>query len=103
MNLTLSVNIPVTVREEDNVFVADCPILDVASQGSTEEEAKKMLIEAVGLFLGTCIEMGTFSQVLKDCGFAPARSIPEAASDEFDHLQVPLPFIANKALAECHA
>ena len=103
MYLTVNVTIPVIVREKHNVFVAECPILDVASQGNTEKEAKKMLIEAVGLFLGTCIEMGTFSQVLKDCGFAPAQNIPEAASDEFDHLQVPLPFIANKALAECDA
>ena len=103
MNLTVNVTIPVIVREENNVFVAECPILDVASQGNTEEEAKQMLIEAVGLFLGTCIEMGTFSQVLKDCGFAPTQNFPEAAGDEFDQLQVPLPFIASKSLAECHA
>ncbi len=101
MNLTLNVTIPVVVTKEDDVFVANCPILEVASQGSTAEEAKSMLIEAVGLFLGTCIEMGTFSQVLKQCGFAPARGIDQ--DDNFDHLQVPLPFIANKALSECHA
>lgn len=39
------------IQEEDKWFVALCPELDVASQGKTIEQARKNLIEAVGLLL----------------------------------------------------
>lgn len=39
------------IEGENNVFVALCPELDVASQGDTVEEAKNNLTEAVELFL----------------------------------------------------
>ena len=41
------------VQKEDGAWVALCPELDVASQGSTIEEAKQNLREAVELFLET--------------------------------------------------
>jgi predicted RNase H-like HicB family nuclease len=39
------------IRREDGGFVALCPELDVASQGSTVEEARANLVEALELFL----------------------------------------------------
>lgn len=39
------------VEKEDNLYVALCPELDVASQGKTIEEATANLKEAVELFL----------------------------------------------------
>ena len=39
------------IEREDDVYVALCPELDVASQGSTIEEATNNLKEAVELFL----------------------------------------------------
>jgi predicted RNase H-like HicB family nuclease len=38
------------IQREDDMFVALCPELDIASQGYTIEEAKKNLEEAVNLF-----------------------------------------------------
>ena len=38
------------IQKEDDMFVALCPELDIASQGYTIEEAKKNLEEAVTLF-----------------------------------------------------
>ncbi|MCL4742812.1 MAG: type II toxin-antitoxin system HicB family antitoxin [Phycisphaerales bacterium] len=38
------------IHKEDNVDVALCPELDIASQGTTLEEARANLIEAVELF-----------------------------------------------------
>jgi predicted RNase H-like HicB family nuclease len=38
------------IGREDNVYVALCPELDVASQGDTLETARKNLIEALELF-----------------------------------------------------
>jgi predicted RNase H-like HicB family nuclease len=39
------------IEGEDDGYVAPCPELDVASRGSTVEEAKANLVEALTLFL----------------------------------------------------
>ncbi len=41
------------IEREDDGFVALCPDLDIASQGSTIEEARANLIEALTLFYET--------------------------------------------------
>lgn len=41
------------IEREDDGFVALCPELDVASQGSTVEEARENLVEALTLFFET--------------------------------------------------
>jgi predicted RNase H-like HicB family nuclease len=41
------------IEREDEGFVALCPELDIASQGSTIEEARANLIEALTLFFET--------------------------------------------------
>ena len=38
------------IEREDDVFVALCPELDIASQGETVEAARQSLIEALELF-----------------------------------------------------
>jgi len=100
--MTINFSIPVLVRKEGEVFVAECPALDVLSQGCDAEEARRNLVEAVSLFLGTCIEMGTFSQVLKECGLTPAHNRIDPDND-VEHLNIPLPFISHKDPAPCHA
>jgi len=41
------------IEREDDVYVALCPEFDIASQGSTVEEARVNLIEALTLFFET--------------------------------------------------
>ncbi len=41
------------LNKEDDMYVALCPELDIASQGRTVEEAKGNLSEAVELFFET--------------------------------------------------
>ena len=41
------------IEREDDGFVSLCPELDVASQGSSIEEARTNLTEAISLFLET--------------------------------------------------
>ena len=41
------------IEREDDGFVALCPELDIASQGSTIEEARANLIDALTLFFET--------------------------------------------------
>lgn len=37
-------------------YVIHCPSLELATQGKTEKEAKENIVDAVGLFLETCVE-----------------------------------------------
>ena len=41
------------IEREDNMHVALCPELDIASQGGTVEEARNSLKEAIELFFET--------------------------------------------------
>lgn len=41
------------IEREDDGFVSLCPELDIASQGSSIEEARANLVEALSLFLET--------------------------------------------------
>jgi predicted RNase H-like HicB family nuclease len=65
MNLIVRVEI---FREND-VFVALSPELNVSSFGDTPDEAKRSLLEAIGLFIEECDEMGTLEEVLEESGF----------------------------------
>jgi predicted RNase H-like HicB family nuclease len=38
------------IEREDDIYVALCPDLDIASQGDTVESAKRNLVEALELF-----------------------------------------------------
>ncbi len=42
-----------SIEREDDGFVSLCPELDVASQGSSIEEARANLVEALSLFFET--------------------------------------------------
>jgi predicted RNase H-like HicB family nuclease len=44
------------IERENEMYVASCPELDVVSQGSSVEEAKSNLQEAVELFLESASE-----------------------------------------------
>lgn len=94
--ITFSMNIPVDVNREGEMYISCCPPLDVYSQGSTEDEAIRNLIEACQVFVESCFERGTLEQVLKDCGFSPTRKKP-VQNNKMRHLDVPLSLVANNA------
>jgi predicted RNase H-like HicB family nuclease len=56
------------VWKEGAQFIAHAMPIDVASSGSSPEEARKALDEAVSLFLATAAEHGNLDQVLEDAG-----------------------------------
>ena len=47
------------IEREDNMCVALCPELDIASQGDTVEEARNNLKEAIELFFETASQQET--------------------------------------------
>ena len=57
------------VLEEDKVFIAYSPELDVSSCGGTIEESKKNLKIAVKLFIEEAEKMGTLEDILFEAGY----------------------------------
>lgn len=46
-------NLTALITRDDNLYVALCPELDIASQGTTVEESRANLKEAIELFFET--------------------------------------------------
>ena len=64
-----NVKLQVVMMKEQDTFIAFCPALDLSSCGSTEEEAKKMFVDAAHEFFTFCLEKGTLEEVLQDYGW----------------------------------
>lgn len=104
--LQFEMKVPAEIFQDGPVYVSCCPTFDVYSQGDTEEEAKKNLVEALTGFIITCFEMGTLSEVLKSSGFSPTEKLePEEPEDQGGNfINIPLPFMYKKnGPIECHA
>ena len=79
LSVDIKIKIPMGVRYDEEVrqWVTVCPVLDLYSQGDTEDQAISNIHEAVILFLETCYEMGTLNQVLQECGFHREEQRPD--------------------------
>ena len=51
--MTQPLRLTAIIEREDEGFVSLCPEFDVASQGSSIEEARENLVEALSLFFAT--------------------------------------------------
>ena len=102
-SVTINVKVAIDIRQDGPLFVARCERFGVVTQGSTYEEAKANLIEAVSLFIETCYEMGTLETVLKEAGFLPATGKEENGDDGPNHIELSLPFLAGNHPRECRA
>ena len=108
MSLQFNAHLPVKVTKRKKWLLASCPILDVHSQGETEEKAKKNLSEAISLFFISCFERGTLDAVLKQSGFKAVKpaSHPHKPvhKESEDYINVPIPFVVNRnSHSECRA
>lgn len=107
IDVELKLKLPFKLIKRKNWYIADCHVLDVASQGDTPEKAKKNLIEALSVFLITCIEQGTLDAVLKGCGFIPAESATRkkvSNAKNANYVDIPLHLLASQSCQDrCHA
>lgn len=86
--------VPAEVREDGDYYVSCCPPLDVYSQGPSEEAALENLVEALQLFVESCLARGTLDRVLKDCGFEPDTD--PGPIEEQRLIRVPFPLVARE-------
>jgi predicted RNase H-like HicB family nuclease len=98
------------VKKENGWFIAHCPPLDVTTQGKTESEAKKNLVEACELFVVSCFERGTFEQALRELGWrvVAGRAVPRNGDTSLPRnggfrFPVPVPFGLKKVDTGCPA
>ena len=105
ISVVMTARLPVDIKKKAKVYVSCCPILDIFSQGYTEEEAKSNLVEAVSLFFISCFERGTLDEALKECGFELAVSSEMQSSMPLvpeSYIDVPIQFqVTNNHQIEC--
>jgi predicted RNase H-like HicB family nuclease len=65
----MKLNYNILVHKENDTYVAYSPQLDISSCGKTVAEARKMLSEAVELFIKEAQNMNTLNDILQECGF----------------------------------
>ncbi len=106
--ITFTAKLPIQITKKTKWFVASCPALDVASQGETEEEARKNIAEALFMFLGSCFERGTLDAVLKQCGFRPVMEQdqdiePGESLIKQEYVDIPLYLLSqSEDNCQCH-
>lgn len=59
---------PIEIERGELGYVSRCPTFDVCSQGTTKDEAQRMISEAVQLFIEDAFDAGTLKELLKECG-----------------------------------
>ncbi|MGB9457613.1 MAG: hypothetical protein WCB12_16305 [Bryobacteraceae bacterium] len=59
------------IFKEGDTYVAYVPALDLSSCGSTDDEARCNIRDAVRGFLATSAEMGTLDEILEEAGYEP--------------------------------
>ena len=85
--VTLDVKLRAFVkRETKSRWAAVCPAIGVASQGRTQESAKRSLTEAVELWFESCIERGVLDRALREANFRAVAH--EDVADGSEHVSV---------------
>ena len=102
--IEMKLKLPALIKKEGAWYVACCPVLDVVTQGKTQAQAKKNLVDALYLFLTSCYERGTLDDVLKESGFNPVEKKPADNGRKQDYVNVPLNLLSTKTGPQyCHA
>lgn len=105
---SMSFTLPMKLTKDNGWYISCCPILNVYSQGQSEKEAEKNLIEALVLFFESCIERGTLTQVMQEAGFQVEREVSvkvqRQKKSSTKYIDVPIHLVAPKNHESlCHA
>ena len=97
-NLPLTIKVIHEPEAKGSEYVAYSPEFDLSSCGTTTEEARKNLREAIGLVIESCAEEGILSQFLEDAGFRPQKKGWELPQVSFEPFFVPVPEVLKGRL-----
>jgi predicted RNase H-like HicB family nuclease len=90
------------MKREGGWYIAHCPPLDITTQGRTQAEARRNLIEASQLFVISCLERGTLDEALRELGFTEVQKVIARRPDNAFSMVVPVPLRFQKN-SPCHA
>lgn len=82
---------------ERTVWVAHCPELDLVTHGTSPEDARKALREAIAAFLESCAARGTLEEILKERGLPSVG--PGVDLDKKREFPVHLDFLQGEQFA----
>lgn len=87
----------IIIKEQEDVFVAYTPALDLSSCGASLDEALKRFAEAVEIFFGECVSRGTLAEVLESLGWKQGEGPSKTLSppEVVGHFDVPVPVLAD--------
>lgn len=72
------------IEQEDDLYVALCPEVDVVSQGHTIDEARKNLIEALELFFECASENEIKRRLRKETYIPPVEKMQSRLAEEYE-------------------
>jgi len=103
-SIAVEVKLQVCIEKTEHGYTAFCEALDVYTEASTKKQAEKSIREALSLFLETCLEMGTFNEVLSSSGFK--REIQHShhkAEVSCENMRVPVNFLGHQSGKQAYA
>ncbi|HGJ67021.1 TPA: hypothetical protein ENS27_16805 [bacterium] len=65
----MRLHLTIEILKKGKWYLARTPELDFISQGRTQEEAKKNLLEVIKIQIKEMKKMGTLKEYLQECGF----------------------------------
>jgi predicted RNase H-like HicB family nuclease len=65
----MNIDYTVQIWQEGSQFIAHAMPLDIMSSGSTPQDSREALQEAIELFFATASELGTLSDILAEAGY----------------------------------
>ncbi|MBI4079430.1 MAG: type II toxin-antitoxin system HicB family antitoxin [Candidatus Levybacteria bacterium] len=92
-NVHIQFSLPVSILKEGDTFVAYTPALDLSTAGETFEETQKNFAEAVNIFFGELVEMGTVDEVLIGLGWQKQNNTfvpPTVVANQTKSFSIPL-------------
>lgn len=106
--IEMQIKLPITFQKREKWILAGCSQLDIFSQGKTKEQALENLSEALRLFIFSCLQNNTLTQVLEECGFRltndPVTDHEKDIADKENYINIPIPFtLAVDGGSDCHA
>ncbi len=100
----VEVKLQVCIEKTDHGYTAFCEALDVYAEAPSKRQAEKNIREALSLFLETCMEMGTFHEVLTSSGFkAQLKQRKKKAGVFCENMRVPVSLLGTGSGKQAYA
>ncbi len=105
MDIQVEVKLQVCIEKTETGYTASCERLGIYAEASSKKKAEKSIRDALSLFLETCMEMGTFHEVLTSSGFkhSVTRRKKPGAEMVCENMRVPVELLASKHGKQAYA